>query len=65
MKLYLLKAGTHQRYAGSMAEVSAKKTEMAAKYQINKKQILVEDVEVKTSKPELLATLNQLCERGE
>lgn len=63
MKLYLVKAGIHQRYAGSMADVSLKKAEMSAKYQVNKKQITVEDVEIKTSKPDLLLILNSLCEK--
>ncbi len=65
MKLYLVKAGKSQRYAGSMTEVRALKAELAVSTKTNKKLITVEDVEVKVSKPELLTLLNDLCKRGE
>lgn len=65
MKLYLVKCEGGKRYAGSAAQVREKKVELMAAHDVKKAAITVEDVEIKTSKPELLETLNTLCKENE
>lgn len=65
MKLYLVKCEGGKRYAGSAAGVREKKVELMAAHNVKKAAITVEDVEIKTSKPELLETLNNLCKENE
>ena len=65
MKLYLVKCMNGQRYAGSQAQVVKMKADLVECCNAQKKSIEVEEVEVKTSKPELLELLNSLCKSSD
>lgn len=58
MNLYKLTWGDNRKFVGSQAEVSKTKAELTANG-ITRKEISVTEVEVPTSKPMLMAWLNE------
>lgn len=65
MKLYVVKCVAGKRYAGSQTEVRSHRADLVEKFKVKKSEVTVEEVEVKTSKPELLSLINDLCKEAE
>lgn len=62
MRCYLVQALTNKRYAATNADAKVKRDEIMAKLGCKKKDVEIEQVEVPTSKTELLDFINKLCE---
>jgi len=60
MKLYKVSYENNTKFAGSQAQVREIKAEFVEKHGANKKQIEVEDVEIRTDKQGLIEDLNKL-----
>lgn len=65
MRCYLVQFEDHRRYAGTSAEAREIRLKFAVEFDTNKKNIIIEQTEIPTSKTELLQFVNDLCKLAE
>lgn len=65
MRLYLVSGPGAKRYAGTQADARKARQEIVDKIDCKKAEVTIEEVDVPTSKPGLLETLNALAKEAD
>lgn len=65
MRCYLVTAPGAVRYGSTKADAKIKRDELITLVNCKKKDVVIEEVDVLTSKPELMGFINELCQRGD